>query len=227
MSTAPANNDSVPAVALNGVSLALAGRPVLTDITATIASGACIALLGPNGSGKTTLLRVIARFLRPQSGSVRRFGVTLAAQRGGGQDNADCTAGGVGYVAQRFCLYDELTVAENLSFQAKMRQLVAPAAAQDTALQRFRLQPLAARRASTLSGGERQRLMLAAALLHKPRLLLLDEPTVALDDAGRAELWGLLRGLVAAGTTVILTTHEKDDAVNCDAALRLREGRLE
>jgi ABC-2 type transport system ATP-binding protein len=134
--------------------------------------------------------------------------------------------GRVGYVPQRFCYYDELTTRENLRFVARMNVPGDPIKAADLALQEFDLQNVSERRAHALSGGQRQRLMLAAALMHRPALLLLDEPTTALDSASREALWMRLERLTAAGMTCILTTHEAADADRCDSCSMLGDGQL-
>jgi len=166
-------------------------------------------LMGPNGSGKTTLLRILASILGSDTGRIERHH--------GPQER-------IGYVPQRFCLYDELTVRENLRFQASMRGVGAAAVAE--AERRFELGVLSMRRAATLSGGQRQRLLIAAAFMHRPTLILCDEPTTALDPAARGGLWALLRRESRTGTTVVLTTHEEADARECDDITRLQDGRI-
>jgi ABC-2 type transport system ATP-binding protein len=197
------------ALVLTKISKRIGARIALTDISISIPKGRIHGLLGPNGSGKTTLLRLLAGIWRADSGQIER--------RHGTQDR-------VCYVPQRFCLYDEMTVRENLRFQASMRGAGATAAA-DTERE-FGLQALGARRASTLSGGQRQRLLIAAALLHRPTLVLCDEPTTALDAAARTDLWNLLHREARNGTTIVLTTHEEADARECDAVTRLHDGRI-
>jgi len=129
-----------------------------------------------------------------------------------------------GYVPQRFGLYDELTVHENLRFQARMRGCDRTAVIR--AEHEFDLVTLSTRRAATLSGGQRQRLLIAAALLHRPSCVLLDEPTTALDAESRRGLWRLLRSLARADAAVVLTTHEDADARECDTVTRLSDGRI-
>jgi ABC-2 type transport system ATP-binding protein len=198
-----------PVMTLIAVSRRAGGRVALADISLVIRASEIHGLLGPNGSGKTTLLRILAGIWLPDAGRIERPGAPLAR---------------IGYVAQRFCLYDELTVSENLLFQVSMRGR--PAASVARVLNEFSLEALASRRAATLSGGERQRLMLAAAMLSEPTLLLLDEPTAALDTASRRSLWSLLRREAARGTAVVLTSHELADGEQCDSTTRLSEGRL-
>ena len=197
-----------PVVTLTAVGRCAGDRMVLADISLVIRSGKIHALLGPNGSGKTTLLRILAGIWHPDVG---RIAYPSAPVR-------------IGYVAQRFCLYDELTVGENLRFQGAM--LGRNAMPVTRALNEFSLEALASRRAAALSNGERQRLMLAAAMLSRPTLLLLDEPTTALDTASRRSLWSLLRREAAYGTAVVLTSHELSDGAQCDATTSISEGRL-
>jgi ABC-2 type transport system ATP-binding protein len=198
-----------PAIELSGVSKRYGSRRVLDGVSLQVPYGACHALLGPNGSGKSTLLRILAGLIDADGGAIIR----------------DVGETEIGYVPQQFCLYDELTVMENLQFQAGMRRLPNAGNAINAASQEFSLTALARRRAAQLSGGERQRLMLAAALLHVPRLVLLDEPTVALDRTARAGLWTLLAQLTSRGAAVVLTTHEQDDADRCATATVMVEGK--
>lgn len=198
-----------PALVLNGVSKRLNGRSALADVSLTVVRGRVHGLVGPNGSGKTTLLRILAGLWKADSGVVER---------------PDNTINRIGYVSQRFCLYEELTVHENLLFQARMRDCdVRSVAAAEADLD---LVALRNRRASSLSGGQRQRLLIAAALLHQPTLLLLDEPTTALDAEGRRDLWELMRSEADAGAAVVLTTHEHADVQSCDVVTRLHDGRV-
>ena len=197
-----------PALELRDVCKSLRGRALLQGVSAMIQRGEIHGLLGPNGSGKTTLLRIIAGIWQQDAGQVLRH---VSPDR-------------IGYAAQHFGLYDELSVRENLIFQARMRGLALSDVL--SAEQQFELSALSARRAGALSGGQRQRLQLAAALIHRPELLLLDEPTTALDAAARGSLWALLRRQSGGGTTIVLTTHELGDVEECDSATRLNEGRV-
>lgn len=196
------------ALILRNVGKRLGNRQALQNISLSIRRGQMHGLLGPNGSGKTTLLRLLAGLLSCDSGTIERFHGPM---------------GEIGYVPQRFCLYDELTVRENLRFQAHMR-------GSDNSLleveQRFDLQQLTTCRAGALSGGQRQRLLIAAALLHGPSLVLFDEPTTALDSLSRNRLWDMLRQEAHRGTTLVLTTHEEIDALQCDTITRLQDGSI-
>jgi ABC-2 type transport system ATP-binding protein len=157
--------------------------------------------------------------LAPDAGHVQALGLDVVRERDGYLPK-------IGYVPQRFCHYDELTVHENLRFIAHMRTVPLADQAIERALADFGLAQCAGSRAGALSGGQRQRLMLAAALLHGPQLLLLDEPTTALDAPSRAALWQRLSSLKQAGVTVILTTHEAGDTAFCDSCTTLSDGRV-
>jgi ABC-2 type transport system ATP-binding protein len=198
-----------PALILESIGKIIGTRVILADISMSIHRGQIHGLMGPNGSGKTTLLRILAGFLRFDSGRIERHHGSLER---------------IGYVSQRFCLYDELTVRENLWFQAGMRGVATASVA--AAERTFELSELGGRPASALSGGQRQRLLIAAAFLHRPTLVLCDEPTTALDSAARRGLWELLRRQANTGTTIVLTTHEEADASECDVITRLQDGRI-
>lgn len=211
--------DARQAVIATGLSKSFGAHRALRDVSLQFAASGCHALLGPNASGKTTLLRIIGGVMAPDVGTVTSLGLDVVRRRAEYLPR-------IGYVPQRFCHYDELTVRENLRFIAQMRSVTAPGAVIDRALQDFDLAGCAESRAGSLSGGLRQRLMLAAALLHEPELLLLDEPTTALDANSRHALWRRIDALKHAGITVILTTHEAGDAAHCDSCSTLFEGEV-
>ena len=201
------------------VSKWLGGVPVLDGVTVQFAAGRRHAVCGPNGSGKTTLLRILAGRVAADMGEVRFQGVRL--------DDAPGRANQRRYLTQHFSLYGELTVEENLDFCAAMHGLAKPVEAVAGAIDDFHLHVERRRRAHTLSGGVRQRIMLAAAFLGNPSLVLLDEPTAALDPQVRCDFWNLLDARRTAASTVILTTHLEDDMARCDSIYRLRDGRLQ
>jgi ABC-2 type transport system ATP-binding protein len=177
-------------------------------------------LLGPNGSGKTTLLRVLAGRITADSGEVRCSGAMLCAATSRERPE-------VRYLTQHFSHYGELTVRENLEFSAAVRGVSNSAQAVELALNEFDLFAERNQRAQRLSGGVRQRLMLAAALLGNPQVLLLDEPTAALDKDARLCFWQLLDRRRTSATTLILTTHLDEDVERCDAVTYLRDGRVQ
>lgn len=175
-----------------------------------IPRGTVYGLLGPNGSGKTTAMRMLTGLLTPSAGSARVLGIDLPGR-------AEALKQRIGYMTQGFSLYRDLTVAENLGFVADIyglggRQKRARIA---TLMEVYALGEIAAIRAGSLSGGQRQRLALAAAVLHEPGLLFLDEPTSAVDPESRRLFWEQLFDLVDGGVSLIVSTHFMDEAERC------------
>jgi len=177
--------------------------------------------LGPNGSGKSTTIRMLCGLLLPTSGRVTVLGHQVP-------EEAEAVRRRIGYMTQRFSLYDDLSVRENLAFVAQVQGLSRPArqAAMGEALELYDLAELSDRRAGAMSGGQRQRLALAAATLHGPELLLLDEPTSAVDPQSRRDFWDRLFDLAAGGTTILVSTHYMDEAERCHGLAILDRGRL-
>jgi ABC-2 type transport system ATP-binding protein len=203
------------AIAVRGLRVRRGAREVLRDVGFDVGRGALTGLVGPSGCGKTTLMRAIVGLQRIAAGSVTVLGApagTPALRRR------------IGYVTQAPAVYPDLTVAENLRFFASV--VGAPAADVPRVLDDVRLGPLAGRVVRDLSGGERTRVSLATALLGRPELLVLDEPTVGLDPVLRRDLWDGFRALAAGGTTLLLSSHVMDEASRCAELLLLREGRL-
>ncbi len=185
-------------------------------IDLTVHPGEIYGLLGPNGSGKTTLIRLLVGLLRPTAG--------LAVVLGHAMPNK-ATLSQVGYMTQAGALYDDLTVRENISFFAAMCG-GADRARVDEVIALVDLQERAGSLVRTLSGGMKQRTSLACALAHRPRLLLLDEPTVGIDPQLRAVFWSYFRRLADDGVTLVISSHVMDEAERCDRLGLLRQGRL-
>lgn len=191
----------------------------LDCLTLTIPKGVSYGLLGPNGAGKSTLIRILVGLLRPHSGSVRVLGQVPSPR----------LMSDVGYMPQLSALYLELSALENVSFFAQVYGLANRAERRAAVEETLRLVGLWERRDSpvhNLSGGMRQRVSLACALVHRPSLLFLDEPTVGLDPELRATFWEHFRGLTAKGTTLVVSSHTMDDAARCDRLAFLRSGRV-
>jgi ABC-2 type transport system ATP-binding protein len=186
-----------------------------------VARGEIFGLLGPNGAGKSTIFRMLCGLLRPSGGSARVAGLDLMRAPAAARAR-------IGYMAQRFSLYGELTVAENLAFFARVYGLdrAGQAAAIADALDRFELGEVRASVAGALPLGVKQRLALAAALLHRPDILFLDEPTSGVDPLARRAFWARIGALAEAGVTVLVTSPFMDEAEYCDRLGIVSAGKL-
>jgi ABC-2 type transport system ATP-binding protein len=203
------------AIELDGVAVRRGDRDVLHGLTAQIPSGQVVGLLGPSGCGKTTLMRCIVGVQAHVRGSV----VVLGRPAGAPELRPE-----VGYVTQAPAVYADLTVKQNLQYFARL--LHGSPVGVDEVIESVGLAPHAGSRVGNLSGGERARASLATALLGRPRLLVLDEPTVGLDPVLRQELWSMFRSLADSGVTLLVSSHVMDEASRCDRLLLMRDGRL-
>ncbi len=210
-------------VEINAVAKRFAGndRPAIDGLSAHIESGQILGLVGPDGAGKTTLMRLMAGLLVPSSGKLVVCGYDPVAQ-------PDDVHQVVSYMPQRFGLYEDLTVQENLNLYADLRGIRGTERRQafERMLDFTGLEPFTRRLAGKLSGGMKQKLGLACALVRKPTLLLLDEPSVGVDPVSRRELWRMVNDLVDQGIGVVWSTAYLDEAERCAAVLLLNEGRL-
>lgn len=198
------------------------GDHVAVDgVSLQVAQGEIYGLLGPDGAGKTTTIRLLCGALEPDSGRVRLGGYDLATE-------TEQARAQIGYLAQRFSLYGDLTVRENLHFFAEVRGL--PRSEWETRaleiLDFVGLSEFADRRAEALSGGMKQKLGLATALVHRPKILLLDEPTGGVDPVTRQSFWQLLVRLLRQGVAVLMTTPYMDEASRCSRVGFMQDGRL-
>ena len=192
-----------------------------TAIDLDIPRARIYGFLGPNGSGKSTTIRMLCGLLRPSAGTVEVLGHEMPR-------DAEQLRARLGYMTQKFSLWDDLTVRENLEFMGRIFGLDAVARGKriGNAGTEFDLARVFSQRAGTLSGGQRQRLALAAATLHEPELLLLDEPTSAVDPQSRRDFWESLFALVARGVTILVSTHYMDEAERCHELAILADGKL-
>jgi len=209
------------AVMTRGLTRDFGSLRAVDDVDLEIPRARIYGFLGPNGSGKSTTIRMLCGLLTPSKGEVEVLGLKIPAE-------AEALRQKVGYMTQKFSLYDDLTVRENLDFMADIYAL--PRASKkgrlDETCDRYRLASLLKQRTGTLSGGQKQRLALAAAMLHEPELLFLDEPTSAVDPENRRAFWESLFDLVDLGTTILVSTHYMDEAERCHALAILDRGRL-
>ncbi len=203
-----------------GLTRRFAGLTALHNVDVTVSAGEAVALLGPNGAGKTTFLRILATLLRPSSGALSLFGHPVG-------DGGARARRRIGFLSHQSFLYPDLTPLENLHFYGRMFRVPALAQRVPALLAQVGLVGWAHRPVRTLSRGLEQRCALARALLHAPELLLLDEPFTGLDVDGAGTLSDILRQTHAAGTTLLMTTHELHRAVEiCQRAVILVHGRV-
>ncbi len=227
MFTAESFSDDVSASALVGQTLVAVRdvtkryghRIAVESLDLNICAGEAFGLVGANGGGKTTTLRILAGILKPDRGRGHVLGLDLA-------NEASEIRKHIGYMSQRLSLYTDLTVYQNLRFRADVYGLRSPGVAAATAMRDFELESFARTRVGQLSGGWARRLQLAAALIHSPRLIFLDEPTAGLDAASRHEVWRRIDRMAAQGAGVIVSSHDLAEAERCSHAALLSEGRV-
>ena len=207
------------AIDVRGLTKAYAGRRVVDAVDMQVARGRIVGFLGPNGSGKTTSLRMLCGLLTPDAGEGQVLGLDFRRRA------ADVKRQ-VGYMTQKFGLYEDLSIRENLDFIARLFSMPDRRTAVDAALERLGLATRQKQLAGALSGGWKQRLALAACLLHRPRLLLLDEPTAGVDPKARREFWDQIHQLATEGITVLVSTHYMDEAERCDELVYIAYGRV-
>ncbi|WP_298719437.1 ABC transporter ATP-binding protein [uncultured Oceanisphaera sp.] len=207
------------AISTRGLTRKFGDLVAINRLDLAIPAGTIFGFLGPNGSGKSTCIRMLTGLLLPSAGEMTVLGLSIPEQ-------AEALRRRVGYMTQKFSLYEDLSVRENLEFVAQIYGLNA----KDTRnrlrelLGTYELASFAGRFAGTLSGGQKQRLALAAATLHKPDLLFLDEPTSAVDPENRRDFWEKLFDLCEAGTSILVSTHYMDEAERCHGLAILENG---
>ena len=213
------NHDA--AIVARGLTRTFGKVTAVDRLDLTVARAQVYGFLGPNGSGKSTTIRMLCGLLLPSAGAIQVLDYRIPEQ-------AEALKRRIGYMTQKFSLYDDLTVRENLEFVAAVHELDRARSRTRVSelLERYRLGDLRDQLAGTLSGGQKQRLALAAAVLHEPELLLLDEPTSAVDPQSRREFWDSLFALTDAGTTILVSTHYMDEAERCHRLAILDRGRL-
>ncbi len=209
------------AVLTEGLTRRFGKLAAVNHLDLRVKAGELYGFLGPNGAGKSTTLRMLCGILEPSEGTGTVLGIDLIAY-------PERVKSAIGYMSQKFSLYDDLTAEENLTFYARVYMVPRPVRDGRVA-QMVRLADLTGqetKRAAFLSGGYRQRLALACAMVHRPRLLFLDEPTAGVDPVSRRNFWSLIRRLVEEGITVLVTTHYMDEAELCDTLGFIYQGKL-
>ena len=206
-------------VEVEGLTKRFGNRTVVDGVSLSIKEGEIMGFLGPNGAGKTTTIRLICGLLVPDAGHGTVLGHDVVTE-------SQMIKRQVGYMTQRFSYYEDLTIAENLAFVARLYELEPVAAHVDETLRSLGLEARRNQLSGTLSGGWKQRLALAAAIMHSPKLLLLDEPTAGVDPKARREFWDELHRLAAGGLTVLVSTHYMDEAERCHRLTYISQGRI-
>jgi ABC-2 type transport system ATP-binding protein len=219
MASMPQGTSAEPAIQIEHLVKRFGQLRAVDDVTFDIASGETFGLIGPNGSGKTTLIRLLLGLLAPTSGAIHILGRSLPNRR---------VASQIGYMTQSSALYNELSIRENLAFFGTLYGLRGPRlrARIDETLQLVDLTERIDSPVATLSGGMRQRVSLASALIHQPRLLFLDEPTVGIDPELRMTFWNYFETLTQQGVTLVVSTHHMDEATRCHRLALMRFGKL-
>jgi ABC-2 type transport system ATP-binding protein len=207
------------AINVRGLVKRFGDKTVVDHVTMRVAEGEIVGFLGPNGSGKTTTIRIMCGLLTPDEGDGEVLGYDLKTE-------ALKIKREVGYMTQKFSFYEDLTIAENLEFVARLYELTPVAKHVDDTLEDLGLTSRRGQLAGTLSGGWKQRLALAACIMHKPRLLLLDEPTAGVDPKARREFWDEIHRLARGGLTVLVSTHYMDEAERCHRISYISYGKL-
>ncbi len=213
--------NQIPAVDVNHLTMKFGSFTAVDDISFTVTSGEIFGFLGANGAGKTTTIRILCGLMAPTAGKALIAGEDV-------HTSPAAVKSIVGYMSQKFTLYNDLTVAENMEFTGRLRKL-------DLAYVRQRKQDLfdfvEFRQSENtlvrdLPGGIKQQMALAAALLHDPKIIFLDEPTAGVAPAVRMRFWQLINQLAGQGKTVFVTTHYMDEAENCGRIALMRDGRI-
>ncbi len=202
-------------VDVNGLAKSFEGRIAVRGVTMRVGAGDLLGLVGANGGGKTTTLRMLAGLVSPDAGSGTVLGAAIRAGR--------MNRGRIGYMSQRLALYPQLSVLENLRFHARVHGL--PAGAVDEAIARYGLDAAVSRRFGVLSGGWARRVQFAASVMHAPALLLLDEPTAGLDVVTRLAIWGWITQFAAAGSAVVVSTHDLTEAEQLAQIILYHDGQ--
>jgi ABC-2 type transport system ATP-binding protein len=212
---------SEPAITLDGLARRFGDQVALEGLTLKVKAGELFGIVGPDGAGKTTTLRMLSGVLAPSAGHGIIHGIDVATDPEGVKPL-------IAYMSQQFGLYQDLTVGENIDFYADLYRVPKPE--RPSRMERLfafsNLGPFQDRLAGNLSGGMKQKLSLCCALIHHPKVLLLDEPTFGVDPISRRDLWLILHEMVEEGVTVLVSTSYLDEAERCDRVALLNEGKV-
>ncbi len=189
------------------------------NISLNVQKGEMFGLVGPDGAGKTTTIKILCGLLNPSAGTVKLLGHNLQENIGEIQKN-------IGYLSQKFSLYGDLTIDENIEFIAEIHNVSNYTERRDELLEFTRLKPFRNRLADKLSGGMKQKLALACALIHKPEIIFLDEPTTGVDPVSRRDFWKILSDLLKEGITIFMSTPYLDEAERCNRVALMNNGKI-
>jgi len=207
------------AIDVHGLTKRFGAKTAVDHVDIAVPEGEVWGFLGPNGSGKTTTIRMLCGLLRPDDGSGTCIGFDVRTQ-------PEEIKRQTGYMTQRFSFWEDLSIRENLEFVARIYELDDPGPRVDGMLDRLGLQHRQNQLAGELSGGWKQRMALGACMLHKPKLLLLDEPTAGVDPQARRDFWEQIHALSEQGLTVLVSTHYMDEAERCDRIVYILNGKV-
>jgi ABC-2 type transport system ATP-binding protein len=208
-----------PAVEARGLVRRFGDDAALQEVSFDVAPGELYGIIGPDGAGKTTLFRILVTLLLPDAGTARVLGRDVVKDLWNLRTR-------IGYMPGRFSLYPDLSVAENLAFFAALFDTTVAEARETIAPIWVQLEQFAGRRAGALSGGMKQKLALCCALVHRPEILFLDEPTTGVDAVSRKEFWDLLGRLRDGGLPIVVSTPYMDEAIRCDRVSLMQDGRF-
>lgn len=216
-----ADRDAAPAIRARGLTRRFGNLVAVDHVDLEVARASVYGFLGPNGSGKSTTIRMLCGLLTPSAGEIEVLGLQIPRQ-------SEALRVRIGYMTQKFSLFEDLTVRENLEFLGAIQGLARAGLRQRVAelLDEYDFADRQQQMAGTLSGGQKQRLALAGAVIHRPELLFLDEPTSAVDPESRRYFWEKLFDLADGGTTLLVSTHYMDEAERCHRIAILDHGRL-
>lgn len=207
------------AISVQNLTKTFGTKTVVDNVSLNVRRGEIYGFLGPNGSGKTTCIRLMCGLLTPDSGSGTCLGFDIRKESASIKRR-------IGYMTQKFSFWEDLTIRENLDVMARIFAMKNRKEAVEQALEHLGLQHRASQLTGSLSGGWKQRLALAACMLHKPELLLLDEPTAGVDPTARRDFWDELHGLAAQGIAILVSTHYMDEAERCHKLAYIAYGKL-
>lgn len=191
----------------------------VNNLSLKVKEGEMFGLVGPDGAGKTTTIKILCGLLNPDDGQVNLLGKSILTNRKEIQNN-------IGYLSQKFSLYGDLTVDENIEFFAQIHNVRNFHSRRDELLDFTRLTPFRNRLADQLSGGMKQKLALACSLIHKPKILFLDDPTTGVDPVSRRDFWKILSSLIKEGITILMTTPYLDEAERCNRVALMHKGKI-